>query len=153
MPDLYYNVGVRADGYYIEPPFNPRNIPVSDTQPISIPSSATLGDSVSIYTDGVNSNMGIYASNGAVVTAGEDLTINTHGSGENNFGVFAMNNAQITIKSAYIETEGKGSLGLMAWSQNNDGQGSKITVTEVLTSRPWGPMPTVWAPVMAARWS
>ena len=130
MPDLYYNVGVRADGYYIEPPLNPRNILVSDAQPISIPSNVTLGDGVSIYTDGGNSNMGIFASNRAVVTAGEDLTINTHGSGENNFGVFAMNNAQITIKSAYIETEGKGSLGLMAWSQNNDGQGSKITVTE-----------------------
>ena len=68
MPDLYYNVGVRADGYYIEPPLNPRNILVSDAQPISIPSNVTLGDGVSIYTDGGNSNMGIFASNRAVVT-------------------------------------------------------------------------------------
>ena len=88
-----------------------------------------LGDRISIYTDGREGNMGIYASDRAEVIAGEDLTINTHGSEGSNFGVFADEGAQVTIKSTCIETEGKDSHGLIAW-RSKEGQNSKITITE-----------------------
>ena len=49
----------------------------------------TDNNDIRIYTDGREGNMGIYASDRAEVIAGEDLTINTHGSEGSNFGVFA----------------------------------------------------------------
>ena len=126
-----HNIGVRADGGYWAPPIIYQNLPLSYAEPelTFMPSTVELGDGVSIYTDGREGNMGIYASDRSVVTAGENLTINTHGSEGSNYGVFADEGAQVTIKSAYIETEGKDSHGLIAW-RPKEGQNSKITVTD-----------------------
>ena len=124
-----YNIGVRADAGYMSPPASYYSLPAPYAELYLVPSVILLGDRVSINTDGRRYNMGIYATNRAVVLAGEDLTINTHGSEGSNYGVYADEGAQITIKSAYIETEGAESYGLIAWSPQ-EGQNSKITVTE-----------------------
>ncbi|MCC8185530.1 autotransporter outer membrane beta-barrel domain-containing protein [Cloacibacillus porcorum] len=126
-----HNIGVRADGWHWRTTYVPHSLPLSYAEPelVLAPSKVVLGDRISIYTDGREGNMGIYASDRAEVIAGEDLTINTHGSEGSNFGVFADEGAQVTIKSACIETEGKDSHGLIAWRQN-DGQNSKITITD-----------------------
>ena len=126
-----YNIGVRADGWHWRTTYVPHSLPLSYAEPelVLAPSKVVLGDRISIYTDGREGNMGIYASDRAEVIAGEDLTINTHGSEGSNFGVFADEGAQVTIKSTCIETEGKDSHGLIAW-RSKEGQNSKITITE-----------------------
>ncbi|MCC8058941.1 pertactin-like passenger domain-containing protein, partial [Cloacibacillus sp.] len=125
-----YNIGVRTVGGFWQTPIVAQSLSTPyAAEPVFIPSTVELGDNVSISTEGRKYNMGIYASDMAVVTAGENLTINTHGSEESNYGVYANEGAQVTIKSAYIETEGKSSHGLIVWGSRNS-QNSKITVTD-----------------------
>ncbi|WP_455600744.1 autotransporter outer membrane beta-barrel domain-containing protein [Cloacibacillus sp.] len=125
-----YNIGVRTVGGFWQTPIVAQSLSTPyAAEPVFIPSTVELGDNVSISTEGRKYNMGIYASDMAVITAGENLTINTHGSEESNYGVYANEGAQVTIKSAYIETEGKSSHGLIVWGSRNS-QNSKITVTD-----------------------
>ena len=112
------NLGVLADA-------NP-GTPVNDP---SLRSTVVLGNDVTINTDGTKNNVGIYSVNESIVTAGENLTINTHGSGTGNYGVYTADGGQVTIKSVSVETEGAESYGLIAWGSQNS-QSSKITVTD-----------------------
>ena len=92
-------------------------------------STVVLGDDVTIVTDGTKSNTGINTGNGAIVTAGKNTTILTHGSGGNNHGAYAKSGSQITMKSAYIETEGDESYGLISKGSLN-GSNTNISITE-----------------------
>ncbi|MCD8163458.1 MAG: autotransporter outer membrane beta-barrel domain-containing protein [Synergistaceae bacterium] len=112
------NLGVFADA-------NP-STPVNDP---SLRSTVVLGNDVTINTDGTKNNVGIYSANESIVTAGENLTVNTHGSGAGNYGVYAEDGGQVTIKSVSVETEGADSYGLIAWGSQNS-QNSKVTVTD-----------------------
>ncbi|MGN0881655.1 autotransporter family protein [Cloacibacillus porcorum] len=112
------NLGVLADA-------NP-GTPVNDP---SLRSTVVLGNDVTINTDGTKNNVGIYSVNESIVTAGDNLTINTHGSGTGNYGVYTADGGQVTIKSVSVETEGAESYGLIAWGSQNS-QSSKITVTD-----------------------
>ncbi len=125
-----YNIGVRAVGGFWQTPIAAQSLSTPyAAEPVFMPSAVELGDNVSISTEGRKYNMGIYASDMAVVTAGENLMINTHGSGTGNYGVYTADGGQVTIKSVSIETEGAESYGLIAWGSQNS-QSSKITVTD-----------------------
>ena len=112
-----FNLGVYADTNFAAHDFP------------ELRSTVLLGDDVTIVTDGTKSNTGINAGNGSIVTAGKNTTILTHGSGGSNHGAYAKSGSQITMKSAYIETEGDESYGLISKGSLN-GSNTNISVTE-----------------------